>query len=167
MREPTEIWKMVTEFPSYEVSSLGRVRRGQQLLTPTAFLGYLVVTPCLGGKKYCRRVNRLVCEAFNGPAPSDEHQAAHWDGNKNNNISSNLRWATALENAADRDRHLMTAKGSKNAAAVLSENDVHHIRGLLKAGLTKTTIGRFFGVSRPEKVISCHGSLNRCHPLNR
>jgi hypothetical protein len=35
-----------------------------------------------------------VAEAFIGPQPSPRHQVAHYDGVRDNNHYSNLRWAT-------------------------------------------------------------------------
>lgn len=47
------------------------------------------------------RVCRLVCEAFNGPAPSAECLVRHLDGNRSNDRPRNLQWGSALENFQD------------------------------------------------------------------
>lgn len=44
-------------------------------------------------------IHRIVCSAFNGPAPSDQHVVDHVDTNRANNRPENLRWLTRLENA--------------------------------------------------------------------
>lgn len=59
-------------------------------------------------------VHRLVCEAFHGQKPTPKHMTAHWDGNKKNNRPSNLRWATASENQADRVRHEASKRVIRN-----------------------------------------------------
>lgn len=43
-------------------------------------------------------VHVLVAEAFIGPAPADDHQINHKDGDKQNNRDSNLEWVTQSEN---------------------------------------------------------------------
>jgi hypothetical protein len=63
-------------------------------------------------------VHRMVCEAFHGPAPTLTHHAAHWDGNRKNNIPNNLRWATCSENHADKIRHGTTNRGLKRDRAL-------------------------------------------------
>lgn len=44
-------------------------------------------------------IHRIVCSAFNGPSPSDQHVVDHIDTNRANNRPENLRWLTRLENA--------------------------------------------------------------------
>lgn len=63
------------------------------------------------GNRTLIRANRLVCEAFHGPAPSTAHHAAHSDGVKLNNRQENLYWATPKENMADRAKHGTQVKG--------------------------------------------------------
>jgi hypothetical protein len=45
------------------------------------------------------RVHRIVCVAFHGPPPSNQHVVDHIDTNRANNRPENLRWLTRLENA--------------------------------------------------------------------
>lgn len=78
--------------------------------------GYLYVLVRLStGKRRKLRVHRAVCEAFNGQKPLGK-EVRHRDGNKLNNRASNLLWGTQLENAADREEHGRTARGSRNGA---------------------------------------------------
>ncbi|MEP4039263.1 HNH endonuclease signature motif containing protein [Pseudophaeobacter sp.] len=44
-------------------------------------------------------IHRIVCTAFNGPSPTDQHVVDHIDTNRANNRPENLRWLTRLENA--------------------------------------------------------------------
>lgn len=44
-------------------------------------------------------IHRIVCSAFNGRPPSDQHVVDHIDTNRANNRPENLRWLTRLENA--------------------------------------------------------------------
>lgn len=52
-----------------------------------------------------RYVHRLACEEINGPPPTPEHQAAHNCGNPLCCNPLHLRWATRLENEADKVIH--------------------------------------------------------------
>jgi len=98
----------------YQVSNLGRVKvlphkvvRGfctaicqEQILKPRVKNNkYLFVRLSNGSKKTSREkyVHRLVAEAF---ISNPEHKAEvdHIDGNVSNNIVTNLRWCTRLEN---------------------------------------------------------------------
>jgi len=119
-----ENWKTISEAPHYAISDTGRVKRvvadwqrkyaGRILKPATHRGGYLAHVLCTENGKITRKVHRLVCEAFNGPPPSPEFHAAHFDGNVLNNTPENLRWATAAENAADKDRHGRTVKGDSS-----------------------------------------------------
>lgn len=48
-------------------------------------------------------VHRIVCTAFHGDAPSDQHVVDHIDTNRQNNRPENLRWLTKLENILNND----------------------------------------------------------------
>lgn len=82
----------------------------------------------VAGKKYHYTAHALVCELFHGPKPSRLYQVAHHDGNKLNNHYSNLRWATAKENNADKTRHGTQQRGEKNYNAKLTDEIVRAIR---------------------------------------
>jgi hypothetical protein len=157
-----EEWRVIDEFPNYEVSDHGRVRRAVAALNykggiirPAGFPlrpspdldGYLLVRLYQNGKGSMRRICRLVCAAFHGAPPTPKHQAAHNDGNINNNSSSNLRWATSFENHQDRDRHGTTTRGEIHWSAKLTENDVRTIRERRRNGETCIVIAADYGVS--------------------
>ena len=59
-----------------------------------------------GGKPQSRLVHRLVCHAFHGPPPSDQHtDVRHLNGDKADNRAENLAWGTRSENMQDVLRH--------------------------------------------------------------
>ena len=60
---------------------------------------------CVGLNRKIKRIPRIVCEETNGPPPTPKHHAAH---NTTKGCvgglcvnGGHLRWATAVENAAD------------------------------------------------------------------
>jgi hypothetical protein len=57
------------------------------------------------GKRISAFVHKLVANAFLEPRPSPDHQIRHLDGNRTNNVVTNLAWGTAKENAQDRTLH--------------------------------------------------------------
>lgn len=109
-----EVWKPVLGFEGqYEVSNLGRVKSLDRIdaggrnwkgriMKPWDTRGYGSVT---FGKRTKRRVNRLVCEAFNGPAPKDKPHALHRNGNPKDNRPENLYWGDDADNTADKMKH--------------------------------------------------------------
>lgn len=110
--------------PGYEVTRDGRVfsfssnwrgygrREMSQTLNSD---GYPSVRLMIGGKRVSRSVHRLVALAFLPSRPSADHEIRHLDGNKINNHVANLVWGTALENAADRERHGRTSRGDQHS----------------------------------------------------
>lgn len=99
----------VRSLPRTVVDSLGRTRRFPGVpLTP--YLpedgdGYLRVIFNRNGDCEHPNVHRLMAETFLGAAPFDGAQACHDDGNKLNNVLSNLRWDTPAGNVRDTVRH--------------------------------------------------------------
>ena len=117
-----EEWKDIDGFEgSYQVSNLGRVRslirrvdsrigkdgRRRWRIIPGRILRqskrpkengyYLFVALSKNGKYRCLCVHRLVAKKF-VPNPEEKSQVNHKDGNKSNNVATNLEWVTPLEN---------------------------------------------------------------------
>lgn len=77
-----------------------------------------------------RLVSRIICERSYGPPPSAESEAAHSCGKGHAGCINkrHLRWATHLENVADRATHGTNTVGHRNPMAKLTERDVIEIR---------------------------------------
>lgn len=129
--------------PNLWVTECGKVfgLRGQRK-TPTGKVGYPVVS-YQGAMLY---VHRLVAEAFI-ENPDGKPQVAHNDGTRTNNHVSNLRWATAAENQADRVGHGTANRCSQNPQARLSLSDVEKIRQLRADKTPVAEIAAAYGVS--------------------
>jgi hypothetical protein len=146
----TEIWKAIPEYEGlYEASSDGRIRsvdrvvktfsargnraanlhrKGKVLALNVGPHGYLLACLSKDGAAKTRRVNVLVCAAFHGPRPTDDLQACHNNGNKNDNRAANLRWDTAKANQADRVQHGTALAGEDIGSSRLTKADVEAIR---------------------------------------
>lgn len=142
-----EQWREIEGFPRYFVSSWGRVRGPRAVLVPAYTNGYQHVSLCVGPVVKTRRVHILVAEAFLGPAPFDGALVAHNDGVKNNCRLINLRWASSVENQADRGRHFTRVYGSRVHGAKLTEADIPVIRARIASGERYPAIAKDFGVS--------------------
>lgn len=77
--------------------------------------GYKYVRLTIDGRRIKFRVHKLVCELFHGLPPSGLYEVCHIDGDKLNNCAANLRWGTRKDNAADRELHGRTSRGTKHS----------------------------------------------------
>lgn len=92
-----ETWKVINDFPNYEISNFGNIRNKTKLLkiVPNK-QGYNIVVLCNGIRKTIN-VHRLVAAAF-VPNPENKPCVDHIDGDRANNHADNLRWVTVKEN---------------------------------------------------------------------
>lgn len=95
-----EIWKTIDGYPSYKVSSYGRVwsDKTKRFLKPHVNNhGYSQIFLSGTEKKKNWTVHRLMTTAFIGPSTLEVN---HKDGDKLNNIISNLEYVTTRENVS-------------------------------------------------------------------
>lgn len=149
-----EEWRVVKEFPDYEVSSLGNVRnaRGRVLKFRYDRGGYRRLALVRDGVVRHRMVHRLVAFAFIGPG-GEGMEINHKDCCRTNNVPSNLEWVTREENAAHRLKFGKSGRGAANANAKLTQEKVDRIRSLYGKGPGMYELARQFGVS--QSMISC------------
>ena len=150
--QEVEEWRDCHIDSRVKVSSLGRVRGvlgGIRALQPGRD-GYPQLN--IGGK--ARKVHRLVCIAFHGPAPTPGHEVAHGNGIRHDNRADNLRWATRSENTRDSVKHgtcaiLRRTPEGLNCAAKLTWEQVDEIKNLYATGdYLQREIAAMFGVSK-------------------
>lgn len=143
-----EEWRAIPGLEFYQASSLGRIRSLDRTLDLIGRWGpmrrfhagrilVLKKKPNGCGQIYHQffagedggywQVNRAVCLSFHGDPPSPRHEAAHLDGNSENDAAENLRWSTPIENAKDKRRHGTNPTGSKNAMSLLTETEIKGI----------------------------------------
>lgn len=98
-------------------------------------------------RKY-RTAHRFICEKKHGPAPTQEHQAAHSCGVRACVNPQHLQWKTPSENQMDRVIHGTSNRGESHGNSKLSKADIHAIR---EAQGTQSEIAAKFGI-RPGTV---------------
>lgn len=107
-----EIWKPIPGYSTYEymASNLGRIGRVKKngffivrklTETKTSVGSYLSLALKHDSKETVwKGAHQLVCLAWHGESPQDgkRYEVNHKDGNKHNNLESNLEWMTRSQN---------------------------------------------------------------------
>lgn len=167
----TEEWRPCPGYEGYyEISNLGRVKSAAIFIRhdgnwaeeggyvkkikirkqQTNRYGYKTIKLCKLGTCIQARVHRLVAQAFIH-TDNPNNQINHIDGDKTNNIISNLEWVTAAENMKHAWETGLVNKehtiGSRHHNAILNEKTVKEIRETYaKGGVTQKEIAEKYGV---------------------
>ena len=159
----TERWKPIEGFEDwYVVSDHGRVRwrgrknkrggrlKGKTLKLTTQTGGYLKCLLYRDGVRCQVLVHRLVASAFLPLGRDDQTQINHKDGNKKNNVLSNLEWVSARENMQHACGAGLIARGDAHGNSKLTAEQAKNVYRLAWEGtLTQREIGEMMGVSQP------------------
>jgi hypothetical protein len=161
-----EIWKDIKGYEGfYQISNLGRIKsleryrkyrgnfkaivRERILKLKVDKEGYSHVSLSKRGDVKFFKVARLVAQAFiincnNYP------QVNHIDGNKSNDLVSNLEWVTASQNCQHAyDIGLSIPQiGEKHSQVKLNKEKIKDIRFLHKLGLKDKDIAKIYYISR-------------------
>ena len=148
-----EIWKVIKDFPLYQVSNLGRVKTTKRFGSSGGLLklivgstGYHYVTLRTKPRRKFATVHRLVLTAFRGECPSNMN-ARHLDGIRTNNRLENLKWDTLQNNEADKIQHGTDGRGENHSQVKLNEGQIFEIRTKYKSGRYSTSaLAEEFGV---------------------
>jgi len=157
-----ELWKPIQNFESqYEVSSLGRIRSLDRIVTYSdgrtgklegkiirgSLLKNGYITVCLSSKKR-KYVHQIVAETFLGQ--SEFRQTVnHKDGNKTNNCVENIEWNTYKQNNNHaRETGLNNQHGEKCNLSKYSDQFIDAVRNVHKAfNPSYEELGRLFGLT--------------------
>lgn len=156
---------------AYEVSDQGRVRSldriairadgkplritGRVLAVRPNGRGYPRVTLYCDGQRKWTMVHSLVARAFLRRPPRgissrrEGFVVNHKDGDKLNNRASNLEYITATANIAHaRAAGVLSAKGTRNSKAKLTDDQIREIRERYSRGEVQTALAGAFGVNQ-------------------
>ena len=152
----SEMWMPIAGHEGYEVSSFGRVRSLNRMLSDGRRYPGKVLTPVMADSGYLRvklggghngiGIHRLMAEAFLGPCPEGK-EVCHNDGIKTRNRLSNLRYGTPSDNAQDRIKH---------GRQVDKRGELHH-----NAKLTSKQVRRIRASSAPLAVLATRYSMSK------
>jgi hypothetical protein len=112
--------------------------------------GYLLVAVRVERRTYFNTcVHRLVCAAFHGEPPSENHTCSHINGIRDDNRPENLTWETYSENLKRKVAHGTHDRGYQNSRARIDRATLVQIRQMIHDGvLMHREIGARFGLSR-------------------
>lgn len=163
-----EKWKTIKikkQKTNYSVSNFGRIRNDTTglILKPNYCknTGYLFVDIHMHGKRYHKRIHRLVAKAFLKKT-FHKKMVNHKDADKHNNCILNLEWCTGSQNTKHAIRlGLMTPpvfRGEEHGNSVYTEELVRKICKLLEEGKgtkeIKKTLGFKSGDARTRSLIN-------------
>lgn len=159
-----EIWKIIPN-SVHKISNLGRLKSisykkfhninktyfqtKEKLLKPSNNNSKKYRRFCihyLNNTKCYESIHRLVAQAFI-PNPENKPQVNHKDGNKENNVWTNLEWVTNQENNEHKFQILKIFPKipKKNRSRKLTEEQVKEIPNLLKT-MNQKEIAKYFNV---------------------
>lgn len=156
-----EAWKKVKNYPNYEVSNHGSVRRiknlgrwgkfkcGGLLKLSLSNCGYYKVSLHGNKKQKTFYVHRLVLENFIDGC-FNKGECNHKNGIKTDNRLENLEWVTTSGNLLHAHKTGLAngPRGEKHGQAKLSIGDVLAIKKLYRLGNLQRDIANSFSVTR-------------------
>lgn len=153
-----ETWQIIPNFPDYEASDNGRIRRytngtntsaGHILRPNMSPKGYLNLKLYRERQRFYFSVHRLIAFTFLSDTYFENAQINHKDGNKANNCVENLEWCTAKENKQHSIKVLGHDHNGENSPNTLLTNEqVLEIHKLLMEGCSSTMIRQSFQISK-------------------
>ena len=138
-----EVWREIAS-TGYEVSDLGRIRRGDRILAGSYHNdGYTFMT--ISGKQI--PIHRFVANAFI-PNPENKPEINHKDGNKKNNCVDNLEWVTRSENQKHAADNNLQPKGLSTYTGKFTEEERQEIKDLWNSEkYSRRELAKKYGVS--------------------
>ena len=138
-------WKEIKNYENYQVSDCGRIRSNLRSKNKENYKemklqnkdGYKIIQLNNANSKTMFRVHRLVAEAFIEKIEGKDI-INHIDGNKSNNLVSNLEWCTSSEN----NKHAFDTKLRENKKTYTTEDEIEIVR-LKKEGFKIKEIKEF------------------------
>lgn len=173
-----EIFEIIPSFPDYEISNCGRVKTRSRMvryvhaktgnehwrITEKRFLkeyvnsrtGYKFYQLYRDKKMYNRTIHRLVAETFL-PNPFLLRDVNHINGNKHDNLVTNIEWCSDAYNHKHATLSGLKAKGERISSSKLNDNSVHAIKYFLLNGCSHSELAHAFNISRASVSLISEG----------
>jgi len=144
-----EKWLSLYDFPGYEVSNWGRVKKNGVIKKDNKphNTGYLKLNLGLNGRGCGLYIHRAVWENFVQKIPNG-HNINHKNGIKTDNRLENLECVTLLDNIKHYKYNLCKYRGEKVNTSKLTEQKVKEIRKRKTLGESSLILAKEFGVCR-------------------
>ena len=111
--------------------------------------GYRRYSLCVDTVRYYLTAHRCVCSAFHGLPECKTLQVRHLDGDRKNNLPSNLAWGTQQQNWIDRVAHGRGMDGEKHHMAKFTDEEMRHIHYAVTRNLvSQWHASKILGVSQ-------------------
>lgn len=153
IRRPVE-WRAIPGYEGlYSITRDGRVWSHIKKLWRKLHIansGYITVNLKVKGRQRTLFIHSLVLLTWGPPRPSLEHEVNHCDGDKLNNIVTNLEWMTHPQNISHAfSIGLSKQLGVRHWNARLTEAEVLEIRHRYANGEThQPTLGSEYGIDQ-------------------
>ena len=153
-------------FPRYKASTEGRIfsytnPKKPKVLRPSLDgSGYPIVALMKDGKRYTKKVARLVAETFI-PNPQNKPCVDHIDTQKTNSSKCNLRWVTYSENSLNKITHARLTKRLQELAVERSFTVYVYDKeyNQVSAFTSTASAAKELGISQGNLSSCCMGSL--------
>lgn len=153
-----EEWRLIKDYPNYEVSNLGRVRRNGKTIFEGSkeISGYIRVCLAKNGKYIKFAMHRLVADAFI-PNPENKPQVNHL-GAKDDNRVCMLEWVTAKENSLHGAKKNSMNKHNQVISVAKINKDTEKIIKIYTSIVDIEKDGYIY-----EKILMCIQGKNHTH----
>lgn len=142
-------YRIVPDRPTILLGTDGTAwQRLEQRPNPNGYMRITVGKYRPGMRQERLYVYHLMLRTFRGVKP-EGLLCRHLDDDPANNRLENLAYGTWQDNADDRVRNGSSTQGSGVHCAKLHESQIPEIRRLAAEGVSRTEIGRRFGVGQP------------------
>jgi hypothetical protein len=159
-----EYWKDIEGYEGlYQVSNLGRVkslRSNKILKQQTDKNGYKRVILSYLNKQKCFQVHRLVAIAFILNT-DDKPTVNHEDGNKENNLVSNLSWATNSEQTKHAIKNKLIDLSKRDYKSIIEKTISKTRKPIVQYDINGNLIKRFIGINVAKRETGIN-NIEKC-----